>query len=253
MKIHININIKTYIKLYIKTYINIYIIFLLTVCISCRELLFSDEERSRQIFPGNFSSVTVKGTFNIVLIQDSADMVVVSGTNNINAIEAESIQDTLRIQDNDKFSLEPGRNTIELHLTRLDHMVTYDPVFLTTRDTLKGDRISWDGIGEIAEGRLVIDCYSFTLFNSANTLGNIKLTGKTQDLFVFNRYGSNVFADSLICRNANITNESAGDVFVNASDRITAYIWGSGNTYYHGDPVTDLREVKGTGLLIRIK
>lgn len=244
-KIYININIITYIK--------IYIIFILIVCTSCSELLFSDDEGSKQFFPGEFSSVSVKGIFNIVLIQDSADMVIVRGPVSINRIDAESIDDTLRIKDSNKFPLEPGRNTIELHLTKLNYLVTYDPVFLTTKDTLKGDRISWDGIGEIAEGRLIIDCNQFNLCNSANTLGNIRLTGKAEHLYVFNRYGSNVFADSLYCRNAEITNESAGNVYINASEIITAFIWGPGNIYYHGDPVAELRESKGSGHLIRIR
>jgi hypothetical protein len=245
--------IKIYINISIKSYIIIYIYFLLFAGTSCSKMIFSDEELSRQIFTGHFSDVTIDGTFDIILIQDSANMVIARGKNKINAIEAECIDNLLRIKDNSKFPVEPGRNTIELHLTEIKHLVTYGPVFLTTSDTLHGDRISWDGIGEIAEARLLINCNLFVFCNSANTLGNIDLIGKATSLDVFNRYGGNVFADSLECRYAEITNESIGDVHVNVSVRLEAYIWGPGNIYYRGDPRTDIREIKGTGKLIKIR
>lgn len=219
---------------------------------SCQKILFDDDEGTRTLLTGEFSSVRIKGICNLVLVQDSTEKIVISGSNNIDAVKADVVNDTLLIVDGKGFSLNTAKNTIELHFTTLEHLVTYDPVNLTNKGILKGDRISWDGIGEIAEASLAIDCNLFIFCNSANTLGSVKLSGKAETLVVFNRYGGNVQADRLVCRNADITNESAGDVYVNASDRLIAYIWGPGNIYYHGDPVTDIREIKGTGQLIRI-
>lgn len=228
-----------------------YCIAVLVMMSSCQKILFNDSEETRTILPGEFSSARIKGICDLVLVQDSTDRIVISGSNNISSIKAGVLNDTLVIDDGGGFSLNPGKNTIELHFTRLDYLVTYDPVNLTNKGVLKADRLSWDGIGEIAEASLVLDCNLFIFCNSANTLGFVKLSGRVETLIVFNRYGSSVLADGLSCRYADITNESAGDVYVNASERLVAYIWGPGNIYYQGDPVTDIREAKGTGNLIK--
>lgn len=230
-----------------------YCLVILALLSSCRKILFNDDEQTLTLSTGEFTSARVKGISNLVLVQDSTDRIVISGSKKTDAVKADVINDTLIISDGAGFSLDPARNTIELHFTRLDHLVTHDPVNLSNRGTLKCDRFSWDGIGEIAEATLFLDCNLFVFCNSANTLGFVSLNGRAETLVVFNRYGGSVFAGNLSCRYADITNESAGDVYVNASDAVTAYIWGPGNIYYKGDPVTDIRERKSTGQLIRIK
>lgn len=226
---------------------------LLILLSSCQKLLFNDEEESREIITGKYKAVKVNGIYNLVLVQDSTDRLLITGSNDIGATEAVVKNDTLTIRDTKKFSLNPGRNTIEIHFSRLDYLVTYGPVGLSAEDTIRGDRMSWDAIGEIAEGSITLDCSIFTLCNSANTLGFITLSGKAEVLVVFNRYGGSVFAGKMSCRYADITNESAGDVHVNATEGLTAYIWGPGNIYYSGDPVINIREVKGTGNLVRLR
>lgn len=234
------------------TYIKIIFSILVLLTFSCTEILFSDEEQIKEFKPGAFSNVIVEGTFDLVLIQDSTERIIVRGKNSMKKVNAVSVNDTLLIRDNSLFNPEPGRNTVEVHFVSINYLVTKNPVLLTNKGVLKGDLISWDGIGEIAEGRLVIDCNVFIFTNSANTLGNIMLAGRTDILSVFNRYGSNVFADSLKCVSAEITNESIGDVIVNASQNVSAWIWGSGNILYRGNPVAILKEKKGSGQLIQI-
>jgi Protein of unknown function (DUF2807). len=59
-----------------------------------------------------------------------------------------------------------------------------------------------------------------------------------------------MFADSLTSENAEIVNESIGDVHVNASEKIKAFIWGPGNIYYYGTPVIEIAEKRGGGNMI---
>jgi hypothetical protein len=69
---------------------------------------------------------------------------------------------------------------------------------------------------------------------------------------LWNRYGSCIFADSLLCKEAVIYNESVGDVSINASDDIQAYIWGPGNINYYGTPAINIVEKRGNGKIIRL-
>ena len=230
----------------------IYLIIATLLNVSCQKLLFNDDENKREIPLNDFHAVRISGIYNIVLIQDSTNHLVITGRDNINSIDAIIINDTLIINDNKKISLNPEKNTITLHFSNIDFLQTNDPVYISGTDTLRADQFIYEAIGEIAEVRLTIDCNYFLIVNSANTLGNFHISGKAIFCTIFNRYGSTVFADRLICKSAEIVNESVGAVYISASEYIKAFIWGPGNIYYSGDPVIEIGEKKGNGRLIRL-
>ena len=229
-----------------------YILIASSFFVSCQKIFFNEDERTRELFPGDFHAVKIKGIYNIILTQDSTNRLVITGRNDINSIDAVIIDDTLIIDDHKRMSLNPGMNTLALHFSNLEYMVTYDPVNVSNTDTIKADRFSYDAIGEIAEVSLVVDCKSIIVFNSANTLGYLYFYGKANDCTFCNRYGCCIFAGSLSCRSAEIINGSVGDVYINASENIKAYIWGPGNIYYHGAPSVEIAEKRGDGKMIRI-
>ncbi|HZY24929.1 MAG TPA: DUF2807 domain-containing protein, partial [Bacteroidales bacterium] len=87
---------------------------------------------------------------------------------------------------------------------------------------------------------------------NSNTLGYFHFIGKTETCWIWNRYGSSMYADSLHCKVASIYNESLGFVNINASDNIDAFIRGPGNIGYYGTPVINIIEKRGTGKIIRL-
>jgi hypothetical protein len=220
--------------------------------LSCQKILFNEDNSTRELFLKDFNAVKFSGIYNIILIQDSTNRLFISGKNDIYSIDAIVKDDTLIINDHKKLSFNPSKNTLVLHFTNLNYMVTYDPVNVTNEDTIKADQFLYDAIGEIAEVRLAIDCNNIVVANSANTLGYLYFKGKTNNCTFFNRYGSSIFADSLTSKNAEIINESVGDVYINASEHIKAYIWGNGNIYYYGTPVIEIAEKRGNGKVIRL-
>jgi hypothetical protein len=229
----------------------IYIILTSLVIISCQKILFNEESKTREIFLKDFHAVKISGIYNIVLIQDSTNRLVITGKNNINTIEAQVNNDTLIIINNKKLSFNTEKNTLSIHFSNLENMVTYNPVNVSNRGTIKANHFRYGAIGEIAEVRLKINCNYLFVVNSANTLGYFNFTGTADSCMLFNRYGSSIFADSLVCKNAEIYNESVGDVYINASAKIRAYIWGPGNIYYYGTPVIKIAEKRGTGNIIK--
>lgn len=220
--------------------------------LSCQKILFDAEESTRELHFEDFHAVKISGIYNVVLIQDSANRMVITGNNDVNSIDALIINDTLVIDDHKNLSFNPAKNTLELHFRSISYMVTYDPVNVSNTGTITAEQFVYYAIGEIAEVRLVIDCNYFLIVNSANTLGNFRINGQADNCTLFNRYGCNIFADSLICRDAEIVNESIGDVYVNASGSIKAYLWGPGNIYYHGSPVVEIAEKRGDGKIIKL-
>lgn len=233
-----------------KSYLS-YLGLIAIIIVSCQKILFNEDETTRRINTEDFHAVKISGIYNVILIQDSENRLDIKGSNDINSIDAVVINDTLIINNHKKMSFNTAKNTLSLHFKSLNHMVTYDPVNVTNSDTIKSDDFRYAALGEISEVRLTVDCNYFLVVNSANTLGYFHIYGKTNYCSFFNRYGSGIFADSLICKWAEITNGSIGDVHINASEKITVSIWGPGNIYYHGNPEIEIAEKRGTGKIIR--
>ena len=230
----------------------IYLVITSLSVLSCQKLLFNEDEGTREIILEDFHSVKISGIYDLVLIQDSTNRLVVSGSNDINSIDAFITDDTLIIDNHRKMSLNPVKNRLALHFSNLSHIVTFDPVTVSNRGIIKADMIIFEAKGEIAEVRLVLECNNLYVFNSANTLGYFHFIGKTGTCVFWNRYGSAIFADSLISKDAEVYNESVGDVNVNASDNLRAFILGSGNICYHGNPAINIAEKSGAGRLMRL-
>ena len=220
--------------------------------ISCQNIFFNEDESTRELFLKNFHAVKISGIYNLVLIQDSANKLVITGKNNINSIGAFIIDDTLIIGNDKKITFNSEKNTLALHFSNLRYMVTYDPVNVSNTDTIKADNFLYEAIGEIAEVRLTVDCNYFNVVNSANTLGYFYFNGEADNCTFFNRYGCSIFAGNFLCKNAEIVTESVGDVYINASESIKASIWGPGNIYYYGTPVIEIADKRGDGRLIRL-
>ena len=219
---------------------------------SCHKIFFNEDEKRRELFFEDFYSVRIYGIYDIILIQDSTNRMVITGKNDINSITANITGDTLTIDDHKKMYFNTSKNKIVLHFRNLQDLKTYNPVTVSNTDTLRANYFNFDGLGEIAEARFTVDCDYFSMGNSANTLGFLYVKGKSNDCYLFNRYGGAIIADSLSCKNAIIVNESVGDVYVNASDNIKVYIWGPGNIYYYGSPVIEIAEKRGEGRLIQL-
>jgi len=230
----------------------IYISLVSVFLISCQKIFFNGEEETREIPLGDFHAVKISGIYNVVLTQDYENRLVITGKNDINSIDAMVIDDTLIIENHKNLPFNTKKNNLTLHLSSLDYLVTYDPVNISNTDTLKGERILYDAIGEISQVNMIVDCDLLQVANSANTLGTFYFFGKATSCSFFNRYGCTIFAGGLSCRFAEITNESVGDVHINASENIRAYIWGPGNIYYYGIPDIEVAEQKGKGTIIKL-
>ncbi len=228
----------------------IYLLLTSLFIISCKKIFFNEDEGTRTLFLNDFHAVKIYGIYDLVLIQDSANNLVINGSNDIGSIDAIIKNDTLIIDNHKGMSLNTEKNRITLHFSNLNFMVSYDPINVSNIDTLKADHFVYHAIGEISEVNLVVDCSYFQIASSANTLGYFYLSGQSDGCIFFNRYGCSMFAESLLCRNAEIINESVGDVYVNASEKIKVYIWGPGNIYYHGSPDIEILENKGEGKII---
>jgi hypothetical protein len=229
-----------------------YIIALSLLAVSCQEIFFSGDAGSCEIKLTGFHSVSFKGIYDIILVQDSTDRLLISGKNDAGSVSAIVKNDTLWINDNRKMSLNPARNTLELHFTSLNYLVTEDPVNISNTGTIKADMFQYFAKGEISETTLSLNCNYLILYTSVNSLGYYYLKGKADYCDLSARYGSSIFAGDLECTDAEILNESVGDVWASVSGNMKAHIRGSGNIYCYGKPSVDIADQRGSGKLIML-
>jgi hypothetical protein len=230
----------------------IYLILVTILIVSCQKILFNEDESIREIKLDDFHAVRIKGIYKFILIQDSTNRLIIAGKNDINSIDAIIKKDTLLIDDHKNISFNPNKNTLTLHFSNLKYIDSSDPIELSNTDTIQADQFSFVAGGEIEEVRLVFKCNNFFAVNNSNTLGYLHFSGEAESCWIWNRYGSIMYADNLHCKDAVIYNESVGDVNINASDNIDAFIRGPGNICYYGTPVITIGEKRGTGKIIRL-
>jgi hypothetical protein len=228
------------------------LILISVLIISCQKIFFNGDESTREIILEDFHAVKISGIYNFVLIQDSTNRLIITGKNDINSIDVIIKNDTLIIDDHKHISFNPNKNALTLHFSNVAYIDSSDPINLSNTDTIKADQFSLIAGGEIAEVRLVFVCNHFLAVNNSNTLGYFHFIGKAESCWIWDRYGSSMYADSLQCKDAVIYNDSVGDVNINASDNIDATIRGPGNIGYYGTPVINIVEKRGSGKIIRL-
>ncbi len=203
----------------------------------------------------HFDIAYVNAISDIVLVQDTGYSLIYKGSEEIyNDLSVNIIHDTLFITDTKKrlFKID-DRPTFYLHFENIRSLVTFKPAAISNKDTLKLNYFYVYSIGEIGEVELTVDCGTFGLDNSANTLGRYYIKGRADMVYMFNRYGCTLIADSLVCREARVINESIGDVYVHAEEILTVYLWATGNIYYIGDPMLQVVEKRNSGSLIKLQ
>ncbi len=203
-----------------------------------------------------FHSVTVRDIFNVILIQDTLHKVIMEGGENILPhVEITVKNDTLIARHSIRCNWFRNYEKINLYIyfNRLNYIVTYSPVYITSEDTVSCNNLEYFALGEIGEADVILNCGFFRFDDSYSTLGQFKFKGKSGMSRFYVNYGSSVLADSLISKEADIFFKTVGDIHVHVTDHLRVWIWGPGNVYYSGNPAeVEIMEKKSTGNLIKV-
>jgi hypothetical protein len=231
-------------------------------------LLYSCEKNTSRCFTGagneteeerilgRFSYIYVNDIFDLVLVQDSVNKVILKGGENLLPnVSTEVYNDTLIIENSTICNWLRDYEKIEItvHFIDLRHLITFAPVRITSSDTLMCEYFKYYAIGEIGEADLILNCGYFRFDDSYNTLGQFRFSGKTEMSRFFINYGSSLYAGNLISENTDIYFQTIGDMYIHVTGQLRIWIWGPGNVYYSGNPDTvEVMERKSTGRIIKL-
>ncbi len=239
---------------------------ILVIIILC--LFYSCEKESSNCFFANgsiekkeivlddFTSIEVYDIFNMILIQDTVNRIVLEGGENLlQHVEIRIKDDTLKISHSIRciWLREYEKINIYVYFSRLDRIVADAPVRIISSDTLTCSNLEYFALGEIGEADMILNCNYFRFDGSYSTLGQFRFKGKSDKSRFYVNYGSSVFADSLISGQADVYFKTIGDIHVHVTEHLRVWIWGPGNVYYSGNPgKVEIMEKRSTGRLIKV-
>ncbi|OFY05786.1 MAG: hypothetical protein A2W93_14770 [Bacteroidetes bacterium GWF2_43_63] len=236
------------------------LIFLLSI------LLFSCQKEKAGCFSGlgevvtdtlsiplGVDNVTAHGRIHVHFIQDSLNIVEVSGGENVVAgIECVFDNNKLRINDNNTCNWVRRLDqvpVVTIHYTTLRYFGAenyYDNLFLKQH---QGDTILmeyWTGSGKTKFSGNVEQAY----FKVNAGAGGYECAGVSDFLYIYNYGGAKIDCSGLLANNVSVVTGSNNNVYVNCNHSLRGEIRRTGNIYYQGNPLDVQRFGNGSGQLI---
>lgn len=210
------------------------IVFITLVLCSCDEITNKDCTKGsknivyeNRVIPGYNSIITECGG-NYYISQEENDTLIIQTDDNIVPLIHTSLyKEILKIESE---SICPTILNFRAYMKIISRLSLGGSGNIVAADTLHTDNldIDIDGSGTVD---LFGTCKYYTI--SLNGSGNIELL--------------NFISDS-----ANVTINGSGNIRVNATKYLYAYINGSGNIYYKGNPTVKNIKINGSGQIINV-
>jgi len=234
------------------------LILLILAFVSCKDGLFDSgitvtrENKIEQ----PFSSIDFKNIFDVVLVQDTVNKVLVTCGKNLQSyVSIGVINDVLTLDQDTKFnwSRKYQKINLEIHFSTIPQIIIHAPVNIKSKDNLKGDSFLLVDYEKLSEVDIAMDVNSFYLYMSFDNFGYFKFKGNCNYASLWGWGSCTVRADSLMTADCDVLQRGIGSVYVNVSNQLTVSLDYSGNVYYTGTPASIIiKEQKSTGQLIKI-
>jgi hypothetical protein len=204
-----------------------------------------------------FDTLIVNNVFFISLIQDSVNFIEITGYEDfVNATQYTVFNNCLILDNCHRCPfVKPDKNkvSIKLHTNKISRITLNEASDVRCLNTL----VHENEIGLIVnskynEADLKLDVKTFYYWNTHLNGGKILVSGKGENMKLWNSSLGSVDARAFSCERAFIWTNSKTDCYINASHLIDADILNTGNLYFMGNPDTlvDYGE-NATGRLIR--
>ncbi len=236
----------------------IYILFIL-ILFSCKKSDFFNKkekftEQTKIISP--FKEIEVRNRFEIELKSDTVDKIIIRADERfIDNINTEVSDSLLILSDKTKYNFaRPGATPPKLiiHTRSLEYIYAYQPVSLTTSDTLKLESLLVRIYTDISDCNIIVKTNSFFLEVWGNGTGAYKISGQTTSLSMLMDGTPLVDASNLQADYAVINSFSTGDIYLNVLYYLEVSLKSTGNIFYSGNPTKIVEEKKSEGKLIKI-
>lgn len=188
---------------------------------SCEHFSFWDEgnEVTRKVTLDNFETIDFKSIFDVVLVADSINYIIVKcGENNFKDINIEVINNVLSISQIAKtnWTRTYKHTQIEIHYKLLSNIQIKECILLNSRNPIKNTSICIEDYGELSELNIDIDCVNFKMSINNDNCGKYKVKGKALNSSLKLNGSSHFFTELLEVDSLNVIHNGIGNCIVNA-------------------------------------
>jgi hypothetical protein len=201
-----------------------------------------------------YSTIEVESTFEIELVSDTVNKVIVSCGENLQPyIKIEVVNDVLYLKHDIKnnWSRKYDRVKLELHTKPFGNFSVRKPVRIYTTRVYKAPSFGFVDFMKYSELDLDLDVDDCMVVMSSDNFGQYKLKGRAKRAHFWGWGSCSLNADSLQTEYCYVLHRGMGNVFVNATGQLDADIRFTGNVYYSGNPSTINLQRTGSGNLIK--
>lgn len=201
----------------------------------------------------DFEYVSIRGLVNVSMIADTIDKAIVTyGENGMSGIVTEVSNDTLHITEINTCDwvrkVDPIP-LIELHYRDFNGLYSQSAGIVSHRYEFLGDSLTIEIFDASGSMDFRFDSKSVRLLCHTGAT-DVTLSGATEELYIYNSSYAPVRADAVHATIATIHNNSSGDTYVHALDKLFTQIYHVGNIYYVGEPeITKWHESGGGQVL----
>jgi hypothetical protein len=188
-----------------------------------------------------FDTIVVNNVFYIDLIQDTMNMIKISGYSDFVNTTNFTVDNNCLIIDNCHRCpfVKPEKNKVkvEIHVNKISLIKLNEACEVNTPDTLKNEsKIGLIINSKYNEADLKVNCKTFYYWNIHLNAGKIFVSGKAEKIILWNTSLGSVDARNLNTESAYVVTNSKTDCYINSYQGIEVEIQNAGNVYYKGYP-----------------
>lgn len=202
-----------------------------------------------------FKEIELNDAFDVYLYQDSIYSIEIEADQDfINSVEY-SVKDSVLTVDyaSGKRWRNPKINKVKLTIrgNQPRKLQANESCFIRTGNAIVSDEFGLVLFGKLNQAELQLDGRVFYYWNNHPCGGKVKLTGKTDQLKLWNFAIMQVDASGCESRYGLVENYSKGDCKIRVTEKLDYSLQGEGNIRLTGNPQLQMLQQTSTGLLIQ--
>ena len=216
---------------------------------SCSDFILGEDERiDKTIEISDINKIQIESVFYIELVQDTAEYIIATGSQSqLKELKILGKDNTCSLEHN-YTSLVKNYTPInlEIHLKDIKTITVKSPSNISNTETINIDGIDIyvTADTELVEMNLNLNCQKLSLDVRGGVSGKFEFKGEcTKASYVINGT-TNIEATDFKTQNTSIGQNSIGEVYLFAEQKITATIYSFGNIYYKGNPEIEIKRVQ---------
>ncbi|GAB7086778.1 GIN domain-containing protein [Marinifilum fragile] len=222
--------------------------FCLSSCSSFNPFESEGEYIEKRIDINGVSAIENLNTFQIQIIQDDEEFIVLKGGENLISKTNVKVADQQLIIDHSYNN--KARNfdliTAEVHLKEVNKITCSAPANISSINELSGNHLDIIVYSEsqLVEMNLNLEYDSMKFHSLGSATGGYKFSGICPNAHYILNGVINIKAGSLQSNNITLAQNGIGEAHVWAKDKLSVSIYSSGNIYYTGTPEISVKRVQ---------